>query len=95
MFLKCHLYLGLGNSTAKEIRWWHNSSVLNSEDLGARDIQVEDKIVLDVIKESTLKISKSSFSDAGDYKCSTSENKRVVKSLEVDVEVLIRKYSNI
>ena len=92
IYMACHLYLGLGNSTANEIRWWHNSSQLNSEDIQERNIQIENQTLLDVIKESRLIIPIATFDDAGTYKCSTTDNRNVVKSLEVTVEVLPRKY---
>ena len=92
ILLACHVYLGLGKSTKKEIRWWHNSSLLKSEDIQRRNILVEDEILLDVIKESRLIIQNATFDDAGTYKCSTTDKKRVVKSLEVTVKVLPRKY---
>ena len=92
IYVACHLYLGLGNSTAKEIRWWHNSSILTSQDIKERNGEVQDEILLDVIKESRLIIPSATFSDAGTYKCSTAENRKVVKSLEVTVSVLPRKY---
>ena len=92
IYLKCHLYLGLGNSTVKEIRWWHNSSKLNSQAIKERNIQVEDEILLDVIKESRLIIPIATFDDAGTYKCSTVENRKVVKSFDVTVKVLPRKH---
>ena len=93
IYLECHLYLGLGNSTAKEIRWWHNTSVLKDQDIRDRNIKVKDEILLDVIKQSLLIIPNASFDDAGTYKCSTIEGRRVLKSLEVTVKVLPRKYN--
>ena len=93
IYLECHLNLGLGNSTTREIRWWHNSSLLKDQDIQERNIQVQDEILLDVIKESRLIIPNATFDDAGTYKCSTIEKRRVVKSLEVTVKVLPRKYA--
>ena len=84
--LACHLYLGMGNSTATEISWWHNSSLLTG------NILVQDQILLDVIKESLLIIPNVTFAQAGNYGCSTTENGQVMKSLEVTVKVLPRKY---
>ena len=49
--------------------------------------------LLDVIKESRLIIPSATFSDAGTYKCSTIEGRRALKSLEVTVKVLPRKYA--
>ena len=92
IYLKCHLYLGLGNSTARKIKWWHNSSALFGQNILQRNILVEDQILLDVIKESRLIIQNASFDDAGTYKCSTVDNRKVVKSLGVTVKVLPRKY---
>ena len=91
IFLACHLYLGLGNSTEKEIRWWHNSSLLNDRKIKERNIMVEDEILLDVIKESRLVIANATFDNAGDYKCSNEEDRIVKKSFEVRVKVLTRK----
>ena len=93
IFLECHLYLGLGNSTEREIRWWQNSTLLNAQDIRQRNIQFEDRIVLDVIKESRLIIPNAIFNDAGTYKCSTTEKRKVFKSLQVTVRVLPRKYN--
>ena len=93
IYLKCHLYLGLGNSTARKIKWWHNSSALFGQNILQRNILVEDQILLDVIKESRLIIQNASFDDAGTYKCSTVDNRKVVKSLGVTVKVLPRKYN--
>ena len=90
--LACHLYLGLGNSTAKEIKWWHNSSTINTEDSPERNIQVEEEILLDVIKESRLTILIATFDDAGTYGCFTTEDRKVAKSPEVTIKVLPRKY---
>ena len=92
IYLECHLYLGLGNSTEREIRWWHNSSLLNGQDIQERNIQVQDEILLDVIKQSLLIIPNATFYDAGTYKCSTIDKRRAVKSLDVTVKVLPRKY---
>ena len=92
IYMACHFYLALGNSTAREIRWWHNSSRLNSQDIQERNILLQDEILLDVIKESRLIIPNATFSDAGTYKCSTIENRLVVKSHEVTVKVLTRKF---
>ena len=96
IFLQCHLYLGLGDSkaTKKEIKWWHNILPLdpNKRQTRVGNIQVEDEILLDVIKESRLIIPNATFEDAGTYKCSTIENRHVIQSLEVTVKVLPRKY---
>ena len=94
IFLPCHLYLGLGASiaTKKEISWWHNSSLLKGRDIQQRNIQVQDEILLDVIRESRLIIPNAIFDDAGTYKCSTIENRHVMTSLEATVKVLPRKY---
>ena len=94
IFLPCHLYLGLGASiaTKKEISWWHNSSLLKGRDIQQRNIQVQDEILLDVIKQSLLIIPNATFYDAGTYKCSTIDKRRAVKSLDVTVKVLPRKY---
>jgi len=86
IYLVCNLYLGLGKTIARDIRWWHNSSAINIQDMGERII--EDKILLDVVKESRLIIPNATFSDAGTYKCSTTEKRKVRKSLEVTVKVL-------
>ena len=85
IYLACHLYLGLGNSTAQEIKWWLNSSPLE------RNIQVQDEVLFDVIKESRLIIPTATFGDAGTYQCSTTVNGKFVKSQEVTVKVLTRK----
>ena len=89
IYLACHLYLGLGNSTRQDIKWWLNSSRLD------RNIQVQDGdgVLFDVIKESRLIIPTATFGDAGTYQCSTTENGKVVKSQEVTVKVLTRKYN--
>ena len=92
IYLECHLYLGLGDSIAREIRWWHNSSLLDGQDIQERNIKVEDDILLDVIKQSLLIIPNAIFDDAGAYKCSTIENQDMIQSLEVTVKVLPRKY---
>ena len=92
ILLVCHVYLGLGKSTKKEVRWWHNSSLLKSEDIQRRNILVEDEILLDVIKQSLLIIPNAIFDEAGAYKCSTIENQDMIQSLEVTVKVLPRKY---
>ena len=88
--LRCHLYLGLGNSTEKVIKWWHNSSKLNGGEIKKRNIVVEDEILLDVTKESRLIIANATFDDAGNYSCSTTEDRIVKKSPDVHVRVLIR-----
>ena len=90
IFLACHLYLGLGNSSDLEIRWWHNSSRLTNGKIQERNIEVEDKILLDVTKESRLIITNATFDDAGVYNCSTTEDRRVKISTGVRVKVLIR-----
>ena len=90
IFLACHLYLGLGNSTEKLIKWWHNSSRLTDREIRVRNILVEDEILLDVTKESRLIIANATFDDAGNYTCSTSEDRSVKKSPDVHVRVLIR-----
>ena len=90
IFLRCHLYLGLGNSTEKVIKWWHNSSRLKDGEIRKRNIVVEDEILLDVTKESRLIIANATFDDAGTYKCSTTEDRSVKKSPDVNVRVLIR-----
>ena len=85
MDLVCHLYLGLGESTEKTIRWWHNSTLVSQD-------KQNDQILLDVIKESRLIIPRAAYGDAGSYSCSYAEKRKVVKSLEVTVKVLPRKY---
>ena len=90
IFLACHLYLGLGNSTEKLIKWWHNSSRLTDREIKVRNILVEDEILLDVTKESRLVIANATFDAAGNYKCSTTEDRSVKKSPDVHVRVLIR-----
>ena len=90
IFLRCHLYLGLGNSTEKLIKWWHNSTRITDGEIKKRNILVEDEILLDVIKESRLIIANATFDDAGDYSCSTTEDRIVKKSPDVPVRVLIR-----
>ena len=94
IYIACHLYLGLGNSTAKEIKWWHNSSTLNTGDNPERNILVQEKILLDVIKESQLTIPNATFDDAGTYGCFITEDRKTAKSPEVTVKVLPRKYIN-
>ena len=87
ILLRCHLYLGLGNSTEREIRWWHNSSLLSEE-----DIKIEEEILFDVTKESQLIIPNATFDSAGIYECSTpTKDNDLKKSLEVQVKVLTRK----
>ena len=90
ILLRCHLYLGLGNSTEKEIRWWHNSSLLNDREIKERNIEVEEEILLDVIQESRLIVANATFDDAGDYKCSNKEDRIVRKSFEVHMKVFKR-----
>ena len=92
--LKCNLYLGLGNPAAKEIKWWHNSSTLNTGDNPERNILVQEKILLDVIKESQLTIPNATFDDAGTYGCFITEDRKTAKSPEVTVKVLPRQYIN-
>ena len=93
IYLECHLHFGFGNSTAGEIRWWHNSSALTSRDIQERNIRVEDEIVLDVTKESRLIFQTATFSDAGEYSCAIVENRSVKKSPPITVEVVTRKYT--
>ena len=89
ILLSCHLYLGLGNSTEREIRWWHNSSLLS-----VGDVKIEEEILFDVTKESRLIIPNATFDSAGNYECSTStEDNDLKKSLEVHVKVLTREYN--
>ena len=91
MFLQCHLYLGLGESAEREIKWWHNSSRLNNKKIRQRNILVQDEILFDVTKESQLFIENTTFEDAGVYKCSITEDRIPKKSPDVHVKVLIRK----
>ena len=91
MLLQCHLYLGLGESAEKEIKWWHNSSRLNNKKIRQRNILVQDEILFDVTKESQLFIENTTFEDAGVYKCSITEDRIPKKSPDVHVKVLIRK----
>ena len=92
IYLRCNLYLGLGESKVPGIRWWHNSSILHSRDIQERNIRVKDEIVLDVIKESRLIFPDATFADAGEYSCSSVEDRRVKKSPTVTVTVVTRKY---
>ena len=87
--LVCNLYLGLGNFEEKKISWWHNSSLLTKEDMDDRKIVIENKILLDVTKESRLMISIANIADSGTYQCSTTEE--VNKSPEVTLQVFLRK----
>ena len=92
MFLRCNLYLGLGETTEKEISWWHNSSKIHSRDIEEGNIRVEERILHDVTKESELIILSANFNDSGNYSCSVTENSMEKKSLDVTIKVLIRKY---
>ena len=90
IYLRCNLYLGLGESKVPGIRWWHNSSILHSRDIQERNIRVEDEIVLDVTKESRLIFPTATFGDAGEYSCAIVENRSVKKSPPITVEVVTR-----
>ena len=92
ILLACHLYLGLGNSTEKEIKWWHNSSLLNTREI--ENIKIEEEILFDVTLESRLIISNATYDSAGNYECSTTtEDNDSKKSLEVHVKVLTREFN--
>ena len=90
LYLKCHLYLGLANSTEKELKWRHNSTLIEMDKTDERK-RIKNKIVSDVIKESGLTISNASFDDSGVYICSTPENRSLKSSSGIEVKILKRK----
>ena len=85
--LRCHLYLGLSTSTEYELIWLHNSTIIVEND----DITIEDNILSDVTKESTLTLQAPTFSDSGKYSCSTQESANPRTSLDVEIKILKRK----
>ena len=94
LYLECNLYLGLGDSTEREIeiRWWHDYKLLDNREIRRRGFRVEERILLDVTKESRLIIENARFENAGKYECSTTEKGILKKSLQVSVKVLERKF---
>ena len=93
IILSCHLYLGLEASTGnKKIKWHFNDTSFGRRYIRDRNIQIQSDILFTVITESKLIIPNATFSDSGSYKCSTTENNRVLESQEVTVKVLPRKY---
>ena len=90
LYLKCHLYLGLANSTEKELKWRHNSTLIEMDKTDERK-RIGNNIVSDVIKESGLTISNASFDDSGVYVCSTPENRSLKSSSGIEVKILKRK----